>query len=63
MNLSFSGLKTSARRIVERGINEKEKPDLAFEFKSVTECLLKKVSLAIKYCEKKKLKILSLLVV
>ena len=57
MNLSFSGLKTSARRIVERGINEKEKPDLAFEFqKSVTECLLKKVSLAIRYCERKKIK-------
>jgi len=48
MNLSFSGLKTSVRRIIENNISQSEKADLACEFqKSITECLLKKVKLAI----------------
>ena len=47
MNLSFSGLKTSVRRIIEKNFNQSEKADLANEFqKSITECLLKKVNLA-----------------
>ena len=47
MNLSFSGLKTSVRRIIEKNFSQLEKADLADEFqKSITECLLKKVNLA-----------------
>ena len=47
MNLSFSGLKTSVRRIIEKNFSQSEKADLANEFqKSITECLLKKVNLA-----------------
>ena len=42
MNLSFSGLKTSVRRIIEKNFSQSEKADLANEFqKSITECLLK----------------------
>ena len=48
MNLSFSGLKTSVRRILEKNITESERADLANEFQeSITECLLKKVDFAI----------------
>ena len=48
MNLSFSGLKTSVRRIIEKKISQSEKADLACEFQeSITECLLKKVGIAI----------------
>ena len=31
-DLSFSGLKTSVRRLIEKGINNNQKADLAFEF-------------------------------
>ncbi len=54
MNLSFSGLKTAVRRIVDLGISESEKSEIAYEFQlSITECLLKKVGLAIKKYKKK----------
>ena len=53
-NLSFSGLKTSVRRLIESGINSNQRADLAFEFqKVVTECLIKKVELAIHHIKKK----------
>ncbi len=53
-NLSFSGLKTSVRRLIESGINSNQRADLAFEFqKVVTECLIKKVELAIQHIKKK----------
>merc|ERR1711991_460781 len=52
MNLSFSGLKTSVRRIAEKNLSQSEKADLADEFqKSITECLLKKVNLAMDSCK------------
>jgi N6-L-threonylcarbamoyladenine synthase len=57
MNLSFSGLKTSVRRIIENNISQSEKADLAYEFqKSITECLLKKVMLAIESSKNYKIK-------
>jgi len=57
MNLSFSGLKTSVRRIIENNISQSEKADLAYEFqKSITECLLKKVMLAIESSKHYKIK-------
>ena len=44
-DLSFSGLKTSVRRLIEKGINNNQKADLAFEFQQIiTECLLKKLN-------------------
>ena len=47
-NLSFSGLKTAVRRIIEKGINKEQKFDLANEFQTVIcDCLLNKVELAI----------------
>ena len=53
-NLSFSGLKTSVRRLIESGINSNQRADLAFEFqKVVTECLIKKVGLAIHHIKQK----------
>ena len=55
--LSFSGLKTSVRRIIENNISQSEKADLAYEFqKSITECLLKKVMLAIESSKHYKIK-------
>ena len=43
-NLSFSGLKTAVRRIIESGLEKDEKLDLAFQFQEViTICLLEKV--------------------
>ncbi len=57
MNLSFSGLKTSVRRIIESGKNQINTADLAFEFqKSVSDCLLKKVKLAIEKTKLYKIK-------
>lgn len=57
MNLSFSGLKTSVRRIIEKNISQSEKADLAYEFqKSITECLLKKVNIAMDSCKYYKIK-------
>ncbi len=54
LNLSFSGLKTAVRRIVEKGINRDQKYDLANEFQSVvTECLIKKVELSFNIIKKK----------
>ncbi|MEE2695258.1 MAG: tRNA (adenosine(37)-N6)-threonylcarbamoyltransferase complex transferase subunit TsaD [Pseudomonadota bacterium] len=54
LNFSFSGLKTSVRRIAEQGISDKQKCDLAYEFQnSVTECLIKKVKMAINLSRKK----------
>ena len=48
-NLSFSGLKTAVRRIIEKGISKEQKFDLANEFQTVIcECLINKVELAIK---------------
>ena len=45
-HLSFSGLKTSVRRLVEKGLSNNQKADLAREFQRViTECLLRKVEL------------------
>ena len=35
MNLSFSGLKTSVRRIIEKNLSQSEKADLANEFQKV----------------------------
>ncbi len=53
-NLSFSGLKTSVRRLIDAGLNTEEKNDLAFEFQNViAECLLNKVGLAIDHLKKK----------
>ncbi len=53
-NLSFSGLKTAVRRIIEKGISKKQQFDLANEFQNViTECLLEKVRLALNYLKKK----------
>ncbi|MFL2660866.1 MAG: tRNA (adenosine(37)-N6)-threonylcarbamoyltransferase complex transferase subunit TsaD [Alphaproteobacteria bacterium] len=50
-DLSFSGLKTSVRRIVEKGISKEQECDLAFSFQNtIAECLLNKVDLAIKNC-------------
>ena len=47
-NLSFSGLKTAVRRIIEKGISKEQKFDLANEFQTVIcECLINKVELAI----------------
>ena len=47
-NLSFSGLKTAVRRIIEKGISKEQKFDLADEFQNVIcECLINKVDLAI----------------
>ena len=47
-NLSFSGLKTAVRRIIEKGISNEQKFDLANEFQTVIcECLINKVELAI----------------
>ena len=49
LNLSFSGLKTATRRIIESGLNQRQKYDLANDFQCViAECLLKKVELALK---------------
>ncbi len=49
LNLSFSGLKTATRRIIESGLNQSQKYDLANDFQCViAECLLKKVELALK---------------
>jgi N6-L-threonylcarbamoyladenine synthase len=54
LNFSFSGLKTAVRRVAETGINKKEKTDLAYEFQnSVTDCLIKKVEMAIDFSRKK----------
>ena len=54
LNLSFSGLKTAVRRIIEKGINNSQKYDLANEFQNViTECLLKKVDSTFKLINKK----------
>ena len=53
-NLSFSGLKTAVRRIIESGLKKDEKLDLAFQFQEViTICLLEKVKRALKYYKKK----------
>ena len=53
-DLSFSGLKTSVRRLIEKGINNNQKADLAFEFQQIiTECLIKKVELSINHLKKK----------
>ncbi len=53
-NLSFSGLKTSVRRIIDSGITKEQEPDLALSFqRTVCECLLSKVELAINRCTKK----------
>ena len=47
-DFSFSGLKTSVRRIIEKGVKQDLKNDLAYEFQnSVTECLLIKTERAI----------------
>ncbi len=53
-NLSFSGLKTAVRRIIESGISESDKPEIAYEFQlCVSECLINKVHLVIKESVKK----------
>lgn len=53
-DLSFSGLKTSVRRIIDKGISEEQKFDLALSFQNtVSECLLNKVELALKRCTSK----------
>ncbi len=53
-HLSFSGLKTSVRRLVEKGLSNNQKADLAREFQRViTECLLRKVELSIINLRKK----------
>ena len=53
-NLSFSGLKTAVRRIIESGLKKDEKYDLAYQFQEViTICLLEKVKRALKYYKKK----------
>ena len=52
-DFSFSGLKTSVRRIFENKFKESLKNDLAYEFQnSVTECLLVKTERAIKLFKK-----------
>ena len=59
MNLSFSGLKTSVRRIIESGKNQINTADLAFlSSKKVlfSDCLLKKVKLAIEKTKLYKIK-------
>ncbi len=56
-NFSFSGLKTSVRRIIEKGLSNKQKYDLANEFQNVvSDCLISKVELAIKHLKKKRIK-------
>ena len=53
-DLSFSGLKTSVRRIIDNGITREQEFDLALSFqRTVSECLLGKVELAIKRCTEK----------
>ena len=53
-NFSFSGLKTAVRRIVHDGIRENEKADIAYNFQNaVSDCLVKKSSLAIDYFKRK----------
>ena len=55
LNLSFSGLKTAVRRIIDTGLNHNQKLDLAFQFQEVvTICLLEKVKLALRLLRKKK---------
>ncbi len=54
LNLSFSGLKTAVRRIIEKGITKNQQYDLANEFQNViTECLVKKVDSSFKLIKKK----------
>ena len=53
-NFSFSGLKTSVRRIVEKGISQSSKKELAHEFQnSVVDCLIVKTERALKIFKKK----------
>ncbi len=53
-DFSFSGLKTSVKRIIENGIKQSLKNDLAYDFQDcVTECLLIKTERAIKLFKKK----------
>ena len=57
LNFSFSGLKTSIRRIIDKGLNDNQKYDLANEFQNViADCLLSKVEMSIKRLGKKKIK-------
>ncbi len=57
LNFSFSGLKTSVRRIIDKGLNDNQKYDLANEFQNViADCLLSKVEMSIRRLEKKKIK-------
>ena len=54
LDLSFSGLKTAVRRIIEKGVDKKQHCDLASEFQNViAECLLRKVDLALNSIKKK----------
>ncbi len=49
-NFSFSGLKTAIRRIIQAGNKKKIANDLANEFQiAISDCLLKKVEIAIDY--------------
>ncbi len=53
-NFSFSGLKTAIRRVVQNGINEDEKSDLANEFQlCITDCLIAKIEKAIAFFKNK----------
>jgi len=53
-NLSFSGLKTAVRRIIDTKLNTNQQQDLAFQFQEViTICLLEKVKLALRVLKKK----------
>ena len=54
LNLSFSGIKTSIRKIVISGLKKHHRNDLAREFQeAVTDCLVSKVEKAIELTQKK----------